>query len=168
MIRSKRPFLPLYVADYHAETTHLSTIEHGAYYLLLLDYWRNGELPNDKGQLARIARMTPKEWAKISATIQALFGPRWSHPQLDALIQRASDKSEERRKAALIRHAGKHAIAPANAPAIGDRLQTTDYRQSPIQVSKGPFVGRKRGARPGVEDALDAGLDDAFSTWGKA
>ena len=51
------PYIPLFVADYLADTSHLSTLEHGAYLLLIMNYWQRGEsLPCGDMQLARIAR----------------------------------------------------------------------------------------------------------------
>ncbi len=67
------PYMPLYVADYLADTGHLSTIEHGAYLLLLMHYWRTGALPIDDDGLARIARMSMRRWAFAKQSIIKFF-----------------------------------------------------------------------------------------------
>jgi hypothetical protein len=66
--------MPLYVADYLADTTHLSTEAHGAYILLLMVMWKSGgELPNEDKALARIVRATPAKWQKMKAEILGFF-----------------------------------------------------------------------------------------------
>jgi len=71
---SAPPYMPLYVADYLADTTHLSTLEHGAYCLLLMSMWRaGGSLPNDPAKLAKFARMTSAQWARVEATVMQFF-----------------------------------------------------------------------------------------------
>jgi len=68
------PSLPLWTDAYLADTTHLTTLEHGAYLLLLMAMWRaGGTLPNDDKQLARFARLTTGQWARIKPTIFAFF-----------------------------------------------------------------------------------------------
>lgn len=47
------PYMPLYVADYMADASHLSTEEHGAYLLLLLGYWQRGKPLSSKGPRER-------------------------------------------------------------------------------------------------------------------
>jgi uncharacterized protein YdaU (DUF1376 family) len=54
-------WMPFYVADYLADTGHLSTIEHGAYMLLIMHYWQKGGLPADERMIARVARMTTEQ-----------------------------------------------------------------------------------------------------------
>lgn len=46
---------PFYVGDYRKDTARLSTEQHGAYRLLLDEYWVAGPLPDDDQVLARIA-----------------------------------------------------------------------------------------------------------------
>lgn len=85
--------MPFYVADYLADTAHLSTVEHGAYLLLIMTYWRQGALPDDDSRLARIARMSGEEWASVRSTIVELFGDGWTHKRIDSELARAEEKS---------------------------------------------------------------------------
>src|SRR5688572_1358267 len=68
---AKRPWMPLYIADFHADTTHLNAAETGAYLLLIMHYWQRGKLPTDEGQLARIARLSRRDWGRYRATLKA-------------------------------------------------------------------------------------------------
>ena len=69
------PRLPLWTDAYLGDTTHLTTIEHGAYLLLLISMWRSKgtRLPNDDRLLARYAKLTPAQWARIRPVIMAFF-----------------------------------------------------------------------------------------------
>jgi uncharacterized protein YdaU (DUF1376 family) len=62
-------WMPLYVGDYLSATTRLTTEQHGAYFLLLLDYWKSGPPPNDDAVLAQIARMSPAAWRKAKPAL---------------------------------------------------------------------------------------------------
>lgn len=67
-------WMPLFIADYLADTTHLEGPEHGAYLLLLMAYWRNGgPLPNNEQHLRVIARTSEKAWKGMRDTIAAFF-----------------------------------------------------------------------------------------------
>lgn len=68
------PYMPLYVADYLADTTHLTTEEHGAYLLLLMAMWRaGGRLPRDDRKLARIAGVPDVKWTDMRQNILEFF-----------------------------------------------------------------------------------------------
>jgi uncharacterized protein YdaU (DUF1376 family) len=65
---------PIGIADYLADTQHLSTIQHGAYLLLMMTMRRHGAwLPNDETKLARICKMSVAKWRQIAPDIMALL-----------------------------------------------------------------------------------------------
>lgn len=87
------PWMPLYIADYRADTAHLSAAEHGAYLLLIMHYWSTGGLPDDDRQLARIACMTTGEWKRSKPVVQAFFHDGWKHGRIDKELKRTAEVS---------------------------------------------------------------------------
>ena len=68
------PYIQLYVADYLADTAHLTTLQHGAYLLLIMNYWQRGKpLKNDDARLAHVARMSAEEWALHKSVLAEFF-----------------------------------------------------------------------------------------------
>lgn len=63
--------MPLWTDAYLADTGHLTTLEHGAYFLLLMAMWRSPtkSLPVDDVRLARICRLALHQWRRIKPTI---------------------------------------------------------------------------------------------------
>lgn len=94
-----RPWMPLYVADYLADTGHLSAAEHGSYLLLIMHYWQKGTLPNDDRRLASIARATPEQWSDMRDTIAEFFGDGWTHSRIDEELAEAEKKYQKRAEA---------------------------------------------------------------------
>lgn len=82
--------MPLYVGDYLADTSHLTTAEHGAYILLICHYWRNGGLPDKDEQRRRISKMTPDEWAASRDTIAEFFDADWKHKRIEFELTEAA------------------------------------------------------------------------------
>lgn len=69
---SQAPSMPMYWDAYLADTTHLTTEEHGAYMLLLAAMWRrNGSVPDDDKDNARILGLTVSKWRKVKARLAA-------------------------------------------------------------------------------------------------
>jgi uncharacterized protein YdaU (DUF1376 family) len=66
--------MSLYTDAYLADTTHLSTEQHGAYLLILVAMWRaGGKLPSDPMFLQRVTKVQPRRWAKVWSEIGIFF-----------------------------------------------------------------------------------------------
>ena len=92
----KRPWMPLYVGDYLGDTGHLTTAQHGAYLLLMMHYWRKGELPDDDRQLSKITKLPLRTWNGYRAVLQNFFYDGWRHRRIDAELERMMRVSEKR------------------------------------------------------------------------
>lgn len=115
------PALPLWTDAYLADTGHLTTLEHGAYLLLLMTMWRNGgSLPNDDKRLARFARLTAGQWKRIKPTIMEFFtveGDEIMQTRLTAemgFVRQHSKKQSDRSKARWLKT--KKPDDPAGVP----------------------------------------------------
>lgn len=98
------PYFPLYTDAYLSDTTHLTTTEHGAYFLLLMTAWRSPGccLPDDDALLARYAKMTRDKWKKIRPTLAQFFRIRdghWHQARLQDELQLLQSKKSQQRKA---------------------------------------------------------------------
>lgn len=83
-----RPWMPFYVADYLGDTEHLSTLQHGAYCLLLFSYWKRGCLPDDDRQLSHITKLSLKAWRHHRPVLQAFFYNGWKHRRVETELAR--------------------------------------------------------------------------------
>ena len=98
---SNNLYMPLHPGDYLADAAHLTTIEHGAYFLLILNYWQRGAaLAADDRKLARICRLTDAEWADVKPSLAEFFIEEdglWKHKRIEAELVKAAEKSEKAR-----------------------------------------------------------------------
>lgn len=122
----KRPWMPLYVGDYLADTGHLSTTQHGAYLLLIMHYWRTGGLPNEDKQLAKITKLPVKIWAEsVRPTVEDLFhevdGDPWRHKRIDDELAHMIEVSEKRSAAG--RNGGMWSAIAAQRRARGETYE---------------------------------------------
>ncbi|EJT4660992.1 DUF1376 domain-containing protein [Escherichia coli] len=88
------PYMQLYIADYLADTMHLSAEEHGAYLLLMFNYWQTGK-PIPKNRLAKIARLTNERWADVEPSLQEFFcdnGEEWVHLRIEEDLASVREK----------------------------------------------------------------------------
>lgn len=131
------PFMPLYVADYMSDAAHLSTLEHGAYLLLIMTYWQRGEpLPNDDKKLARICRLTPLQWKRIKPQILEFFDVavlQLSHSRIERELSNVRAKSLNKRKGGLARAEQMH----SNRLAPAKQSDTDADTEEPLAKAKG-------------------------------
>jgi uncharacterized protein YdaU (DUF1376 family) len=102
--RKPDEWMPLHIGPYLKDTMHLTTLQHGAYLLLLMAYWmRQGPLPDDDAVLSAIAKTDPKTWRKfIRETVSKFFDisdGNWTQKKADFEIARAVGLTEIRSKA---------------------------------------------------------------------
>jgi uncharacterized protein YdaU (DUF1376 family) len=116
-----RPWMPLYIADYLADTSHLRAAESGAYLHLIMHYWRNDGLPADDRSLAAIARMTPSEWEDARPLIEPLFkAGTWKHKRIETELAKARQKAEAGRSGGLAK--GKRTPSEVPSETISEAL----------------------------------------------
>lgn len=129
---TSRPWMPLYVGSYLKNTNRLTTEGHGAYLLLIMDYWTSGPLPNDDDQLATITRLPVRSWRKLRPTIEPFFQVaegRWTHERIDHEIAVTAEKQRRRVEAGAKggKAAAKSKQKPSNATSIATAIsQQTD------------------------------------------
>lgn len=148
---------PRDVAAYRADTLHLTTLEHGAYSLLLDEYYLSRRpLPDNDRALANIARLTLAEWLQIAPTIRAFFWVKRgllhqarADRELDLQDRRSQNRSKKAKKAAAIRHRKNNDLL-ANA-LLGDATETETKTEDSIREEK-------RGSRESLSSGERAGL----------
>jgi uncharacterized protein YdaU (DUF1376 family) len=103
------PYMQFHIADYLADTEDLTTLEHGAYLLLIMRYYQNGQslLENDQ-LLSRFGQLSVQKWLRMKPKIKRFFtirDGRWYHKRIEAELDEIAKKSVKSRNAALSRWA---------------------------------------------------------------
>jgi len=117
-------WMPIYIGDYLADTSRLTTEQHGAYLLLLMDYWRSGKLPNDDAVLMQITKLSPNAWSNAQAILKQFFiieDGFLIHKRVEIELEKSLEnktKSHNRAVAAAEARWGKNKDATSNAQAI--------------------------------------------------
>lgn len=111
-------WLPIYIGEMLSMTTRLTTEQIGGLYLLMLDYWKNGAIPNDNKIIGAITRLPASKVKLLKESIFAtgIFAKDEVNnviysPYLDDKKNEATDnkkmKSEKAKKAAEARWGNK-------------------------------------------------------------
>jgi len=99
---SKAPSMPMYWDSYIADTTHLTTEEHGAYLLLLAAMWRrDGSVPDDDKDIARIVGLSLSKWLKVRARLGGIIktdGKRLTQKKLLEIWKNTQERIEKNKQ----------------------------------------------------------------------
>jgi len=125
------PYMQLYVADYLADTMHLTTEEHGAYLLLIFNYWQTGK-PIPVSRLARIARLSNDRWTDVERSLNEFFNERdneWVHDRIERDLE-AVHATQNQRIAA-----GKASAEARKQAAKSRKSKAVNERSTGVEVS---------------------------------
>jgi uncharacterized protein YdaU (DUF1376 family) len=152
--------MPLYVADYEADTAHLSPEEDGIYTRLLRLCWRTPgcSIPDDPDWIARMMRVTPDYFAEKVTPILGEFFKRRKARLFSPRQQREFDriKSTSEKRSSAGKKGGRPAKAlnihvPTESPAKANEKHLElepelKERETPCGVSG----ARKRARKPEI------------------
>lgn len=168
-------WMPLYIGDYLGDTQRLTTEQHGAYLLLLMDYWRNGAPPADDAVLAQITRLSPQAWRKNRAALLSFFSEvdgLLRHGRVETELERASHNQERRsskaQKAAQARWGNAPSIpasnAPSNAPSNANGNAPRCPPPSPVEEERVPLANANGGDPDLGKSLFDQGVSLLVAT----
>lgn len=130
----KMPFMQFYPTDYLADTQHLTTLEHGAYFLLILNYWqRGGRLPDEDRRLAGIVKMEVPDWLMIRPVLEEFFvimDGYWHHIRIEqefSKIHAKSLKASAAGKASAFKRMEMQNILASVQHSINGRLTNVNH-----------------------------------------
>lgn len=96
-----QPYIQFYPADYLADTVHLTTEEHGAYLLIMLNYYQTGK-PVKISRLAGISRLTNERWTSVERALSEFFHEEdgcWVHFRIEADLEATAEISKTNSRA---------------------------------------------------------------------
>lgn len=163
-------WMPLYIGDYLSDTMHLTTEQHGAYFLLIMAYWKNGgPIPADDSSLAATCRLSADAWSIAKAVLSRFFTINheeslWVHERIDKELSGAAENKQRRvlraQKAAEARWGND---ASSNAQSIQQALlnECPSPSPSPIKI-KSSCNQQADDAKPQQERIDYAAISQAF------
>ncbi len=162
--------MPIWIGDYLADTQRLTCEQHGAYLLMIFDYWRNGPPPDDDDVLRSIVKLDAKAWAKHRPVLERMFQVRdgsWHHRRIDRELEEARGnqqrRSDKAKAAAEARWGQCSEDAPSITPSIPDALPEGCPSPSPSPDDIPNGTSSKGGKRVKLAAKPDDVGDDVWS-----
>ena len=122
----KNQFMPMFWGDLLANTMHLSTLEVGAYVLLIAHAWEH-QANVAVMDLQRVAKVSNFQWHQIRPRLSQFFDTStvpnfWHHERVHTELCRVAEISNKRKEAALQKHSKSSAKVYANDPHLSSYL----------------------------------------------
>lgn len=95
-------WMPVFIGDYLSDTMSLTTQQHGAYFLLMMAYWKNrGPLPENK--IKNITRLPNDAWSIDRALLEEYFDlkaipGKWVHHRIEKELKKAIENRKNAQK----------------------------------------------------------------------
>ena len=148
MSQETGPWMPMYWGDYLADTTHLTTFQHGIYILLIAAYWRRGKgLPDDDKYLRSLTKTQTAPRLAVREILSGLFylhDGLWKHKRLEYEILRSSERLQSAR-------ANGRAGGLAKSKLVTPTPTITEESKAPLSPPNGgaviPMKGNGNGRR---------------------
>jgi uncharacterized protein YdaU (DUF1376 family) len=142
------PWFALNVGEYLKDTMRLTRDAHGAYFLLILDYYGTAKpCPDDDFILAALTKSTEAEWKQIRKMLAPFFDIRegyWYHRRIERELREACAKhalaKENARTAALAMHAARRAKHPDQAETSPKPHKSARRNASAVRMALPPAV----------------------------
>lgn len=147
-------WMPFNPGDYLRDTGHLTTIEHGAYLLLLFHAWtHDGVLSNDDARLRNITKLGVKAWNTYALTIRSFFyisgesGEVLRHRRIDRELAKSGKFAAQRSKAGKASAAKRSLQRELNARSTdveisldsrSTHIHNTEERKNPTGSKESP------------------------------
>ena len=137
------PALQLWTDAYLGDTGHLTTIEHGAYLLLLMTAWRTKDcsLPDDDKILARYCRMNTHQWARIKPimlTFWKVENGTWRQSRLTdewGAVRQKREAAASNGKLSALKRKGRHSterVQSDNGASTTTATATATYSDTKV------------------------------------
>ena len=189
MMANDFPYFPFYPDDFSSDgkVEAMTTIEVGAYILLLCKAWKEkprGTLPNDDKVLARYARLDPHDWSAAKPRVLSCFRlspdeTRWHQKRMMVEARKITERANRLRESGKIgaeRRWGGHSNpnGVAMATPLGTPMpRASDSSSLPEVIPKEEKPRRKKpkrggagGEMPPIPESLNVPeFCEAWSEW---
>lgn len=173
------PALPLWTDAYLGDTTHLTTIEHGAYLLLLMTAWRSKDcaLPDDDRLLARYARCGAGQWKRLRPILEPFFtveNGEWRQGRLTdeaGAVRRKKDAAAANGRASALKRQGRHStkrdasLNGASTDCQRESNLTNNQNHTPLSKDNGAEPDSDRAFWDSAKAYLGKGKASLIGQW---